>query len=126
MLLANVIVMLVLILIIGSAVFYLLRAKKKGVKCIGCPSGGSCKAGGRMPRKKLENPVIGKKTLEISGMHCEHCVWKVALVLNRLDGVCAEVNLAKGRAVVSYDREVTDSILKETVEKAGYHVTTIS
>ena len=29
-------------LIIGLVVWYLIRAKKKGVKCIGCPESGSC------------------------------------------------------------------------------------
>lgn len=37
----NVILILVLAAILGLAVWYLIRAKKKGQKCIGCPSG-SC------------------------------------------------------------------------------------
>lgn len=28
--------------IVGVAVAYIVRAKKKGVKCIGCPNGGKC------------------------------------------------------------------------------------
>lgn len=28
--------------VIGFAVFYVVRAKKKGAKCIGCPDGCSC------------------------------------------------------------------------------------
>lgn len=39
---ANVIIAGILIVIIGFAVAYLVRAKKKGVRCVGCPSGGSC------------------------------------------------------------------------------------
>ena len=39
----------VLVAIIGGAVFYIVRAKRKGVKCIGCPAaktcGGKCKKG---------------------------------------------------------------------------------
>ena len=31
-----------LAVILGGAVAYIVRAKKKGVKCIGCPSGGCC------------------------------------------------------------------------------------
>ena len=38
----NMIIGLVLLLIIGGAVAYIIRAKKKGVKCIGCPDSGSC------------------------------------------------------------------------------------
>lgn len=38
----NVIIILVLVLIIGSITFYLYRAKKKGLTCIGCPYAKSC------------------------------------------------------------------------------------
>ncbi len=30
-------------LIIGGALFYIIKAKRKGVKCIGCPYGKECK-----------------------------------------------------------------------------------
>ena len=36
------IVIAVLAVIVGGAVVYLLRAKRKGVRCIGCPYGESC------------------------------------------------------------------------------------
>ena len=32
----------ILIVIIGGAVTYIVKSKKRGVKCIGCPSGGKC------------------------------------------------------------------------------------
>lgn len=38
----NLIIIAVLIIIIGLAAGYVIKAKKKGVKCIGCPSGCSC------------------------------------------------------------------------------------
>ncbi len=41
----NVLLILVLVLIVGGAAFYLRRAKKNGVKCIGCPSGKTCSGG---------------------------------------------------------------------------------
>ena len=37
---ANVIVVIILAVLVGGAVAYMGRAKKSGVKCIGCPSGG--------------------------------------------------------------------------------------
>ncbi len=40
--LENIIVILVIGAILGLAVWYVIRAKKKGVKCIGCPSGTKC------------------------------------------------------------------------------------
>ena len=45
---------------------------------------------------------------------------------NQIDGVRAEVNLAKGSAKISYDRTVGDDVLRNAVEKIGYHVTSIS
>lgn len=35
---ANIVVILILLAIIGGATFYIRKAKKSGVKCIGCPS----------------------------------------------------------------------------------------
>ena len=40
----NIILVFVLLLIVGLAVFAVVRAKKKGQKCIGCPHGGNCSA----------------------------------------------------------------------------------
>lgn len=32
----------VLLVIVGGAVLYIVKEKKKGVRCIGCPSAGKC------------------------------------------------------------------------------------
>ena len=122
----NLIVSVILVLIVGGAVFYIIRAKKSGAKCIGCPAGGKCPGSGSLPRKKLDGPVVCKKTLSIDGMHCEHCAMSVTQCLNRIDGVSAQVKLSRGMALVSCSRQVDDSVLKSAVEKAGYHVTAIS
>ena len=116
----------ILVLLTGSAVAYMITAKKNGVKCIGCPAGGSCSGSGKTPKKKLAGRVVGRKTMEISGMNCAHCAMEVTEILNQIDGVRAEVNLSKGSARISYDREVGDDVLKNAVEKIGYRVTGIS
>ena len=41
----NYIAAAVLVLILGAAALYVYRSKKRGVKCIGCPSAGSCGKG---------------------------------------------------------------------------------
>ena len=38
----NVIAVAIILLIVGGAILYIVKAKKKGQKCIGCPSGSSC------------------------------------------------------------------------------------
>lgn len=39
---ADFIVTGILIIIIGAAIIYLIKSRKSGVKCIGCPAGGNC------------------------------------------------------------------------------------
>lgn len=39
---ANVIVTGILLLTVGAAVAYIIKAKKNGRKCIGCSEGGCC------------------------------------------------------------------------------------
>lgn len=38
----DIIVIGILLIIIGAAVAYIIKAKKNGAKCIGCPAGGNC------------------------------------------------------------------------------------
>lgn len=38
----DLIVGIILIVILGSAIAYVVKAKRSGVKCIGCPSAGNC------------------------------------------------------------------------------------
>ena len=39
---ANVIVVLIVVLILGVSITYIVKAKTAGVKCIGCPAGTAC------------------------------------------------------------------------------------
>lgn len=41
----NAIVFGILFMVIGAAVAYIIKAKKSGVKCIGCSAGGGCACG---------------------------------------------------------------------------------
>lgn len=41
-LISNLIVIGILAILLGAAITYIVRAKKRGVKCIGCPAAGSC------------------------------------------------------------------------------------
>ena len=34
---------LLLLGIVGAAIFYIIKEKRKGTKCIGCPMAGECK-----------------------------------------------------------------------------------
>jgi hypothetical protein len=39
---SEIIAILAIFLCIGGAIFYIVKAKKSGQKCIGCPHGGKC------------------------------------------------------------------------------------
>ena len=39
---ADVIIILVIMACVAAAIMYIVREKKKGVKCIGCPESGTC------------------------------------------------------------------------------------
>ncbi len=36
------VIIAIVVLILGAAVFYIRKAKKKGLKCIGCPDASGC------------------------------------------------------------------------------------
>ncbi|MBE5787095.1 MAG: FeoB-associated Cys-rich membrane protein [Clostridiales bacterium] len=38
----NIIIIAIVLFIVGLAAWYVIRAKKHGRKCIGCPNGGQC------------------------------------------------------------------------------------
>lgn len=38
----DLIAVIVILVVVALAIGYIVRSKKKGVKCIGCPSGGKC------------------------------------------------------------------------------------
>ena len=125
----NMIAVLVIVILVGSAAAYLIKAKRSGVKCVGCPAGGNCSSKNKKKKKKRKNPKRKirrmKRTMFITGMHCEHCVQSVTDSLNRIDGVSARVDLNKSCAEISLDREIGEDILICAVEKAGFLVESI-
>ena len=74
----------------------------------------------RNPRKEK----IGlEKTIKIEGMMCPHCEARVKKVLEELPQVAsAEVSHEKGTAIVTLHQDLSDDVLKKTVEDQGYTV----
>lgn len=67
-----------------------------------------------------------KKTMKIEGMMCCHCEATVKKALEALDGVIsAEVSHENGTAVLELSEDVSDELLKKTVEDKDYKVTGI-
>lgn len=59
--------------------------------------------------------------LDISGMTCAACSARIEKVLNKMDSVEANVNLALETAAISYDKEIVSSNdIINRIEKLGY------
>ena len=118
----DIIIVLIVIVLLGLA----LKGSIKHFKGEGaCCGGGSGSVVLDIPEKSLGNPVLGKKVLKVSGMHCEHCVKAVTEAINKVDGASAKVDLSQNEAVVSYDRELDEEELKRMVKDAGYRVVSV-
>ncbi|MCQ2361779.1 MAG: cation transporter [Acidaminococcaceae bacterium] len=61
------------------------------------------------------------KTVEIKGMHCQHCVAAVKGALEKLGLQKVEVNLEKNNAVIGDDKVDTTAI-KTAIEDLGFDV----
>ncbi len=65
-----------------------------------------------------------KQTLNVEGMHCEHCVHAVKSSVSALAGVSeVEVSLSENQVTVGYDPAKTDlARIKTAIEDEGYSV----
>ena len=77
--------------------------------------------------KSKKDDNVMTKTMKIDGMMCSHCEGRVKQSLEGLAQVSqAEVSHEKGTAVVTLTAEVSNDVLKKTVEDQGYNVISIS
>ena len=78
---------------------------------------------------KVNNEMKGndvmKKVMKIDGMMCAHCTGRVDKVLNAIDGVKAEVSLEDKAAYLEITGDISNDLLKDTVEAEGYKVISI-
>ncbi|MDO4306499.1 MAG: copper ion binding protein [Eubacteriales bacterium] len=111
-------------IIVGILVVVLYFGLRSSIKHFrgegGCCGGGTYKA-----RMKKLNTVVGRKTFTVEGMSCQHCVNRVMEAVNSIDGASALVKLKKGQVIVSLERPVSNEIIRDAIEKAGYKVTEI-
>jgi len=71
---------------------------------------------------KEEEPIM-EKTMKIEGMMCMHCEAHVKKALEALSEVdAAIVSHTEGTAVLTLNADVSDEVLKKTVEDQGYKV----
>jgi len=76
--------------------------------------------------RTIKEDMTMKKTLHVEGMMCGHCEARVKKALEALPEVTeAVVSHETGTAVVTLSAEVSDDVLKKTVEDQDYKVTGI-
>ena len=76
--------------------------------------------------RTIKEDTTMKKTLHVEGMMCGHCEARVKKALEALPEVTeAVVSHEAGTAVVTLSAEVSDDVLKKTVEDQDYKVTGI-
>ena len=92
--------------------------------CSGCE--GSCSTkkalddGYRARVEKIERFPI-HRTIDVDGMTCEKCIFKIVRALEKIDGVTiAAASLEKQAAQVGLKEEISDDVLREAINKAGY------
>lgn len=91
----------------------------------GCCGGGGSDVVTTEPDKILEGKVLGQKLVKIDGMHCENCSNRIKRVINKIDGLSAKVDYNSGEALIEYDRDVDNNIIKMAVENLDYKVLSI-
>lgn len=71
--------------------------------------------------KEVEKTM--EKTLKIEGMMCAHCEARVKNALEAVDGVSEAIpNHSTNSALIKLSKDVSDDVLKQTVEAQGYNV----
>ncbi len=113
---SNIIAIVILILVLALAV----RGSIKHFKGEGGCCGGSSEVS--VPDKKLNSPVIGKRSFNVEGMHCENCKNRIKRAINSIDGASCKVNLKKGRVDIEFDREIDDDVFINAIEALDFHV----
>lgn len=87
--------------------------------------GGCCGGGGgtiEEETKVLEHPIIGRKIVHVEGMHCENCKNSIERQINRIEGASCTVDLKKNIAVISYDRNIDEESIRNTLKRLDFGV----
>lgn len=135
---ATIILGVIIAALLANALRIIYKAFFKGEAAC-CDSGGSCGGGcNGCPMKKAIDTNYKKrveqieqfeihKTIDVDGMTCENCIAKVVRALEKVDGVqIAAASLEKQSAQVGLTKNISEKILREAIEKAGYHAGAIT
>lgn len=114
---------ILIILGVAALVIYLIRDQIKHIKGEG---GGCCGKTEKVPKKKLQGRILGRKRLKVSGMHCVNCENHVSFALNAIEGLSTvKASASKGIVLVEFDREVKDEDIRAAVEGEDFQLVSI-
>lgn len=64
-----------------------------------------------------------KQTIQVSGMHCQHCALRVADAIRQIDGVKkVKVDLKNNTAQLISNKVIAKDDLERALLLAGYHL----
>ena len=113
----NAVIIAILVLIIGLAVYSTIRRIRYGSSC----------CGERDPaEKKIKvadtniNNYPYTYTLQVDGMHCANCARRVENALNRIEGRWATVDIGRKEVLLRSKREETEKEIGSVIDSAGY------
>ncbi len=117
--LPTILIIVLLVVICVIAVFSIVKRAKSGC----------CGAGGGDIKENIQKDTSGyahKRTVKISGMHCDKCASRIATAFNRQDGVYADVDWKTGTAHILSKEPLPELQIRSTVMGLDYTVDSIS
>ncbi len=111
-----------IIILVLIAILFAIKSSIRHFKGEGPCCGGPSVAPRPKEAKRLDGPIIGEKSLEISGMKCSNCASKVEKALNSIPGVSCQVDIKKNAAKICYDRNIDEDEIRRAISDAGYEL----
>ena len=113
----NLVVVLILIVVIGGAIWGTVRRIRYGSSCCGEHDPAPKKIRVR-DRNKKNYPFVYE--LSVDGMHCSNCTRRVENALNSRYGFWAVADLASRTVTLRTKSEVQEDVCSKIVSDAGY------
>ena len=113
----NAVIIAILVLIIGLAVYSTIRRIRYGSSCCGERDTAEKKI--KVADTNIHNYPY-TYTLQVDGMHCANCARRVENALNRIEGRWATADIGRKEVLLRSKREETEKEIGSAIDSAGY------
>ena len=113
----NAVIIAILVLIIGLAVYSTIRRIRYGSSCCGERDPAEKKI--KVADTNIHNYPY-TYTLHVDGMHCANCARRVENALNRIEGRWATADIGRKEVLLRSKREETEKEIGSAIDSAGY------